>query len=130
MDVRQNHATHGGEVVGCLLPQDNHSVSIGVIALEWGEWLPTLQFVPTQPSMVWIINKFWERFLKRLFPSVSFLNGSLSPLPPVDFFAFKQSYIGTMFDSVEHLSSIVNLIFLAPSSSYWLSSQLLADLSR
>ena len=40
MDVRQNHATHGGEVVECLLPQDHHSVSIGVIALEWGEWLP------------------------------------------------------------------------------------------
>ena len=94
MDVRQNHATHGGEVVGCLLPPASHSVSIGIIALEWVEWLPALQFVPIQPSWVWILDKFWERFAKRLFPSVCFINGSVSPLPAVDILLLSKITLG------------------------------------
>lgn len=31
-----------------------------------------------------IYDKFWERFLRRLFPNVVFINGSTYPLPPVD----------------------------------------------
>ena len=57
---------------------------IGIIASAWSDRLAALQFVPIQPLWVWIMDKFSEYFLKRLFLNVVFINGSTSPLPSVD----------------------------------------------
>ena len=93
MDVRQNSITHGGEVVGCLTSQ-GPSVSIGIIAATWGEWLPALQFIPIQPTWAWILDNFWKRFLQRLYPRVVFISGLTSPLPPVDVLLLSRVTLG------------------------------------
>ena len=101
MDVRQNSITHGGEVVGCLTSQ-GPSVSIGIIAATWGEWLPALQFIPIQPTWVWILDNFWGRFLKRLYPRVVFISGFTSPLPPVDVLLLSRVTLGQCNISLKH----------------------------
>ena len=101
MDVLQNSITHGGEVVGCLLSQGT-SASIGIIASTWGEWLPALQFVPIQPTWVWILDNFWEKILKRLYPRVVFISGLTSPLPPVDVLLLSRVTLGQCNISLEH----------------------------
>ena len=73
----------GGEVSGSLSLRSS-TVTVGVIASEWSEWLPALSFVPHSPVWVWILDKTWEKLSRRLFPSLLFINGFTEPLPPVD----------------------------------------------
>ena len=82
MNIRYNTITHGGEVVGSLDTSPS-SLSLGIIAKEWGAWLIALRFVPLTTTCIWIFDPTWEKLLCRLFPTVILLDGLHSSLPPV-----------------------------------------------
>ena len=70
-------------VIGALIPPVT-STAVGIIAREQCEWLPALALVPLVPTWIWMTDIKWERVVKKLFPTTSFINGFSTSLPPVD----------------------------------------------
>ena len=66
----------------CLLVKKSNT--IGVIAKEWGEWIPALAFVPITATWVWVLDNKWRLVLQRAYPSLIFIDGFSLPLPAVD----------------------------------------------
>ena len=81
--VRSDLNTTGGEVAGTLSSGKNTN-TIGVIAKEWGEWIPALAFVPITATWVWVLDNKWRLVLQRAYPSLIFIDGFSLPLPAVD----------------------------------------------
>ena len=57
---------------------------IGIIALEWSDWLPALSFIPLIPLWVWILDPRWKAISVKLFPEFTFIDCSTTSLPAVD----------------------------------------------
>ena len=82
--IRQQHNASGDEVVGSLDLAQSSSMNIGLIAREWCEWLPARHYVPVDPIWVWIQDPRWLSIFSSFFPTVSFVDGNVDLLPPVD----------------------------------------------
>ena len=83
VNTRSTGFAKGGEVFGTLSTNTNSSL-VGIVAKGWNDWLLSLAFIPFTPVWIWIFDKNWERILRRLYPSVVFIDGFISPLPSVD----------------------------------------------
>ena len=83
LNTRRTSFAKGGEVFGTLSSNTNSSL-VGIVAKGWNDWLLSLAFIPLTPVWIWILDKNWECILRRLYPSVVFIDGFTSPLPPVD----------------------------------------------
>ena len=49
-------------------PPSRVNYTVGIIAREWCEWLPTSTFVPLVPTWVYIFVSKWERVARKAFP--------------------------------------------------------------
>ena len=83
LNTRRTRFAKGREVFGTLSDNTNSSL-VGIVAKGWNDWLLSLAFIPLTPVWIWIFDKNWERISHRLYPSVVFIDGFTSPLPPVD----------------------------------------------
>ena len=75
----------GGELSGQFqLSSEIQHLKLGLISLEWSEWLPALPLVPIEPTWVWVFEAKWERILRRCVPWANFVNRFDNGLPPMD----------------------------------------------
>ena len=82
--IQQQHNAFGGVLVGSLDLAQSTSMKIGLIAREWCEWLSALHYVPIDPTWIWIQDPRWLSIFSNFFPTVSFVDGNVDLLPPVD----------------------------------------------
>ena len=82
--IQQQHNAFGGVLVGSLDLAQSTSMKIGLIAREWCEWLSALHYVPIDPTWIWIQDPRWLNIFSNFFPTVSFVDGNVDLLPPVD----------------------------------------------
>ena len=82
--IQQQHNAFGGVLVGSLDLAQSTSIKIGLIAREWCEWLSALHYVPIDPTWIWIQDPRWLNIFSNFFPTVSFVDGNVDLLPPVD----------------------------------------------
>ena len=93
----------GGEVSGQLqIPSEIQYLKLGLISLEWSEWLPALLLVPIEPTLVWVFDSKWERILRRCFPYAKFVNGRDHVLPPVDILLLSKVTLSQCKISLNH----------------------------
>ena len=93
----------GGEVSDHLqISSTIQYLKLGLISLEWSEWLPALLFVPIEPTWVWVFSKKWERILRRCFPCANFVNGFDNVLPPVDILLLSKVTLAQCQISLDH----------------------------
>ena len=59
--VRKHRNTFWGEVIGALDLSQSLLVWVFLIANEWVEWLPTLDYVHIQLSWIWIQDEHWAK---------------------------------------------------------------------
>ena len=93
----------GGELSGHLqISSEIQYLKLGLISLEWSEWLPALLLVPIEPTWVWVFSKKWERILRRCFPCANFVNGFDIVLPPVDILLLSKVTLAQCQISLDH----------------------------
>ena len=81
VDIAQNEM-----IEGCLA--DNKSTPlpvIGIIVKERCDWVPALAFIPLSSLWVWVLDSRWKSICKCSFPDFVMIDGSLDPLPTVNF---------------------------------------------
>ena len=71
------------EVFGSLSTNLNSSL-VGIVAKGWSDWLIALFFITLTSTWIWILDKKWERVLRRLYPSLTFIDGVTSLLYAID----------------------------------------------
>ena len=83
--TKDDDIARNGLVEGHLL-EDNVATLplIGIVALEWSNWLPALSFIHLTQLWIWFLDSRWRVICVRLFPDCSFIDGFNTSLPAVD----------------------------------------------
>ena len=83
--TKEDGIARNGLVEGQLLQNKDAILPlIGIVALEWSDWLSSLSFIPLTPLWVWILDPRWKTIISKLFPDLTFIDGSTTSLPSVD----------------------------------------------
>ena len=83
--TKEDGIARNGLVEGHLLQNEKVILPlIGIVALEWSDWLLSLSFIPLTPLWVWILDPRWKAIIFKLFPEYNFIDGSTTSLPAVD----------------------------------------------
>lgn len=83
--TKEDDIDRNGLVEGHLLQNKDIILPlIGIVALEWSDWLPALSFIPLIPLWIWILDPRWKAISVELFPEFTFIDGSTTSLPTVD----------------------------------------------